>query len=102
LKGTTLEERLKEINSVSDDIRPLARVRAIRASPNREKEHLVTLMPMEKDLHSLEDVENYQKQSKKKALGFCAAPITKKLPWMSLTEFPEEFKEDLKNNKKPQ
>lgn len=52
LKGINREERLKEINSVGASIRPLARVRAIRASPNRDKELLVTLMPLEKDLLS--------------------------------------------------
>lgn len=57
MKGANREERLKEINSVSADIRPLARVRAIRASPNRDKEHLITLMPLEKELLGIEAIE---------------------------------------------
>lgn len=43
-------ERVAEINRISKEMRPLGIVKAIIRSPNREKEHLVTLMPLEKEL----------------------------------------------------
>jgi hypothetical protein len=33
--------------------------------------------------------------------GIFAIPISKKLPWMSLTNIPPELIDDLKNQRKP-
>ena len=43
-----------EINKIAKDCRPMGKVVAIIKSPNREKEHLVTLVPLEKNLLDLE------------------------------------------------
>jgi len=41
------------VNQIAKDLRPLGRVKVIKKSPTIEKEHLVTLMPIEKDLLDL-------------------------------------------------
>jgi hypothetical protein len=101
------------ICELAKDSRPLGRVKAILKSPNREKDHMVTLIIQDKD--RLED-ESFIKLlsgqishgkkggsestvSSKVAMncGIFAIPISKKLPWMSLTNIPPELIEDLKN-----
>jgi len=34
--------------------------------------------------------------------GIYAVPVSKKLPWMNLTNIPPEFIDDIKNQRKPQ
>lgn len=51
--GKTRREVLLEINEIAKDCRPLGNVKAIMKSPNREKEHMVTLMIQ--DQERLED-----------------------------------------------
>ena len=101
--GKDKSERLVQINKISVDLRPLGRVRAIIKSPIREKDFLVTLMPLEKELLKLEVAEKIKKEKKKTLnVGISAVPISKKLPFMNMTEIPDEFIEDLKKHKKPQ
>ncbi len=50
IEGKNKQERLAEINKIAKDLRPMGRVKAIIKSPNRDKEHLVTLMALEKNV----------------------------------------------------
>jgi hypothetical protein len=48
IPGDTKADRLARINDFAKDLRPLGKVKAILKSPNREKEILITLQPLEK------------------------------------------------------
>lgn len=47
ISGGSRSEKIAEINKIAKDLRPMARVKAIIKSPNREKDHLVTLLPLD-------------------------------------------------------
>ena len=105
IKGRSKAERLIDINTIAKDLRPIARVKAIVKSPNREKEHLVTLKALEK----IDDEELLKKMSngmsKKKVAttsGIFALPVSKKLPWMTISGIPDEFMKDIAEGKKPE
>lgn len=84
----------------------MGRVKSIIKSPNREKEHLVTLMPLEKNLMEPKTLSEVYEMSKKRnnasSSGIYAVPVSKKLPWMTILNIPDEFMEDARNKKKPQ
>jgi len=100
------------------ECRPLGRVKAIMKSPNREKDHMITLTIQDKDrlddetfINLLSGQINHGKKGGKESTvsskvamncGIFAVPVSKKLPWMSLANIPPELIEDLKNQRKPQ
>lgn len=83
----------------------MGRIKAIIKSPNREKEHLVTLMPLEKSLLDEKNIESfieiYKEKKNAASSGIYAVPVSKKLPWMAIFNIPQEFIDDLKAKKKP-
>lgn len=83
----------------------MGKVKAIIKSPNREKEHLVTLMPLDKDIIDEKNVANlyrlHQEKRNAASCGIYAVPVSKKLPWMAIFNIPTELVEDLKAKKKP-
>jgi len=103
---------MAEVNEIAHDCRPLGRVKAIIKSPNREKELMVTLVVQDKE--RLED-ETFLKMLQGGAgikdsrtankiaqnSGIYAVPISKKLPWMTISNVPPELIEDVRNGKKP-
>lgn len=78
----------------------MGRVKAILKSPNREKEMMVTLVVQDKDrleddtfiklLSSQQARSNDGRTANKIAQnsGIYAVPISKKLPWMSISNVP--------------
>jgi len=50
IEGQSKAERIAEINKIAKDLRPMGKVKAIIKSPNMDKEHLVTLMPVDKGI----------------------------------------------------
>lgn len=79
-------------------------MKAIKDSPNLGKEHLVTLMAIDKSLTELKGLTKVQASLKEKKFefsGISAVPVSKKLPWMSITGIPEEFVQDVRDQKKP-
>lgn len=76
-------------------MRPIGVVRAIIKSPNREKDHLVTLIKaesMEFDDKQLQDLINLHDHRKNAiSTGIYAVPVSKKLPWMALFNVPPEL-----------
>lgn len=103
-KGKTRREVLLEINEIAKDCRPLGNVKAIMKSPNREKEHMVTLVIQDK--RRLEDdtfiklitgQSNGGIKGKEASIignkiaansGIYAVPVSKKLPWMTISNVP--------------
>jgi hypothetical protein len=47
-----------QINEIAKELRPIGRVRAILKSPAREKELLITLLPVDRELL---DIDNLNK-----------------------------------------
>lgn len=84
----------------------MGQVRAIKASPAMEKEHLVTLMSIDKE-ESLDvtELEQLQKACQRREFsgnnGITAVPVSKKMPWMAVFNIPDEFIQDVKEGKKP-
>lgn len=104
-KAKGRKEIYKEINAISQDLRPIGIVKAILKSPNRDKEHMVTLTVLEKErldddsFLKMLDAHNQSKGDKKKEQsiitnkiaqnsGIFAAPVSKKLPWMTISNIP--------------
>jgi exoribonuclease R len=83
----------------------MGRIKAIVKSPNFEKEHLVTLMPIDKGIiqdRAIEDLKRLNLEKKNAtSCGIFAVPVSKKLPWMAIANVPKELIEDLKAKKKP-
>jgi hypothetical protein len=69
-------------------------VKAIRSTPNMLKEQLVTLLPLEKeplDVETLKKVKKELDTGKKTSVAISAIPVTKKLPYMTITNIPDEL-----------
>lgn len=47
--GKTRKDILNEINLLAKELRPIGRVKAIMKSPNREKDHMITLTILDKE-----------------------------------------------------
>ena len=83
----------------------MGKVKAIIKSPNMDKEHLVTLMPVDKgiiddkNIHQIAELFNGQKNAAN--CGIYAVPVSKKLPWMAIMNVPKELVDDLRSKKKP-
>ena len=81
----TREERIFQINNHGLTLRPLAKVVALKGSPNRECGQMVTLVEIASETSS----------NKKSADSIIfARPVNDKLPWFILNEAPAEFIKD--------
>ena len=85
------------------ELRPLGEVRAIRKSPNFDKDHLVTLIRAEKKNLDDAEIERLSEICAKKkngcSSGIYAVPVSKKLPWMAMMQLPQELIQDLRDKK---
>lgn len=82
----------------------MGKVKAIKASPNREKEQLVTLFSLDKEVLDLDYLLKMQEKCSKRewqgTTGIVAAPVSKKLPWMASFNVPDELLFDVSEGKK--
>ena len=69
-----------------------------------QKELIATLITIDKTIlnpKALQKAEKEFAKQPKKNIGVYACPVTKKLPWMQMEKFPDEFVQDVKNQKNP-